>query len=455
MKPRFIPHSYQRDIIRFIEDTPRCAVWAGMGTGKTASTLMALDHLSLVEGNIFPALVLAPLRVAKSTWPDEVAKWEDFKHLRVSVVSGSVGERERALADKAEIYTMNYDNLIWLTSELIDHWPFKTVIADEFTRLKNYRTRQGGRRSRALAEVAHRDVTRFIGLTGTPSPNGLSDLWGQTWFLDKGARLGRSFSAFEGRWFTRGWDGYSVKPTPYAQEEIEDRLRDICLTVPGLPVDEPIFNTIEVDLPLKARATYNEMERDMFVMIDKFGVDAPNAATQCGKLQQLANGAIYVDDDHNWAEVHRAKLEALESIVEEAAGAPVLVSYNFRSDLSRLKAAFPQAQVLDADPDTIKRWNAGKIPILLAHPKSAGHGLNLAEGGNILAFFSVDWNLEEHLQIIERIGPMRQKQAGLNRPVFVHMICAKNTVDFMVLERLQTKRNRQDILLAALKRHAL
>jgi len=451
MPATFVPHDYQRDIIRFIQDNPRCAVWAGMGTGKTASTLTALDHLSQVE-DVFPALVLAPLRVARSTWPDEITKWANLKHLRVSVVTGNIKERERALRVPADIYTTNYEQLQWLVGECIDNWPFKTVVADESTRLKSFRLRQGSRRAKALSRVAHTDIDRFILLTGTPSPNGLNDLWGQTWFIDKGERLGRTFGAFEARWFTKGWDGYSLKPTQSAQREIEDRLRDVCLTVTGLPVEEPIVNNLYVNLPKDARTLYDDMEREMFIEIEEHGIEALNAAAKTMKLLQIANGAAYVDDQQHWREVHDAKIEALESVIEEASGASVLVAYHFKSDLERLRAAFPSARTLDSEPSTIREWNEGRIPILLAHPASAGHGLNLAKGGNILAFFSLNWSLENYMQIIERVGPMRQKQEGLDRPVFIHHIMARNTVDDMVLERLRSKRSVQEILLEAMKR---
>jgi SNF2 family DNA or RNA helicase len=422
-----------------------------MGGGKTVSVLTALEHLSCVE-DVYPVLVLAPLRVAKTTWPDEVAKWDHTKHLRIVPVTGNVKQRLTSLMTPADVYTTNYEQLPWLVEHYGDRWPFKTVIADEQTRLKSYRTRQGSKRAKALAQVAHTKVNRFIGLTGTPSPNGLADLWGQTWFVDRGERLGRTYSAFEARWFKKGWDGFSVEPLPIAQKEIEGRLRDVCLTVTGLPVDEPIVNNIYIDLPSSARTLYNEMEREMFMEIEEHGIEALNAAAKTMKLLQVANGAAYIDDQKNWKEVHHEKIEALGSIVEEAAGAPVLVAYHFQSDHARLRAAFPKARTLDADPATIHQWNAGRIPILLAHPASAGHGLDLQYGGNILAFFSLNWSLENYMQIIERIGPMRQKQAGFDRPVFVHHIMAAKTVDDMVLERLASKRTVQEILLDAMKR---
>ena len=451
MTRAFTPHSYQREAMQHIYDEPRCALWMPMGGGKTVSTLTALDALDLVDV-VYPVLVLAPKRVARSTWPDEIAKWGHLKHLRVSVITGTPKQRKAALAVEADIYTTNYDNLVWLVETLGDVWPFKTVVADELTRLKSFRIRQGSKRAGALGRVAHSKVTRFIGLTGTPGANGLKDLWGQTWFLDRGERLGRTFSAFQARWFQTGYDGFSMSPMAHAQGEIEEALRDICLTVSGLPVDEPIFNQIGVYLPPAAQYLYDEMEENAFAEIAQIGIEAANPAVKMAKCLQIANGALYTDESGSWELVHDAKLEALESVVEEAGGAPVLVAYNFKSDLARLRQHFPKARVLDADPQTIVDWNAGKIQMLLAHPASAGHGLNLADGGNILAFFGLDWSLELHMQIIERIGPMRQKQAGYDRPVFVHFIVALGTVDETVLERLRSKRSAQEVLLEAMKR---
>ena len=447
----FKPHDYQEEAMAHLYKVRRSALWMPMGGGKTVTTLTALDNLSVVE-DVFPVLVLAPLRVARSTWPDEVKKWPHLSHLRVSVITGTPKQRERALAVEADIYCTNYDNLVWLRKELGDAWPFKTVVADEFTRLKSFRIRQGGSRARALGQVAHTHVIRFIGLTGTPAPNGVKDLWGQIWFLDQGERLGRTFSAFEQRWFRKGYDGYSLIPYDHTQGEVEDKLRDICLTVQGLQVDEPITSPVYVDLPPMARRVYDEMEKELFTVLNDEGVEAANAAVRTQKCLQLANGALYVDDNGNWEAAHDAKLDALESIIEEANGAPVLVAYNFKHDLERLRGRFRHGRVLDADPNTIREWNAGRISILFAHPASAGHGLNLADGGNILAFYGVNWNLEEHMQIIERIGPMRQKQAGYDRPVFVYPILARDTVDDLVMDRLTSKKSVQEILLEALKR---
>lgn len=443
-------HDYQHGIINWICQTRRCAVWAPMGGGKSVSTLTALEALSVLE-EVYPALVLAPRRVAASTWPVEPTRWSHLKHLRVSVLLGTPKQRERALAAEAEIYTINYDNLVWLIEALGGAWPFKTIIADEFTKLKSFRLRQGGTRARALAKYAH-ETPRFIGLTGTPASNGLKDLWGQTFFLDKGERLGRTYTSFTERWFKKGYDGFTLVPYDHTQEEMQERLRDVCLTVEGLPVEEPIVTPIYVDMFPSVRKVYDAMEKELFTVIKEVGVEAANAAVRTQKLLQITNGALYVDDEGGWEEAHQLKIDALESVVNEANGAPVLVAYNFRHDLERLKKHFPRGRELDKDPQTIIDWNAGKIPILFAHPASCGHGLNLQDGGNILAFFGVNWNLEEHMQIIERIGPMRQKQAGYDRPVFIYPILARGTIDEDVMERLTSKRSVQEILLAAMKR---
>lgn len=459
----FTPREYQHAIIDHELDVPRCGVWAGMGMGKTCATLTTLDHLELVEPG--PTLVLAPLRVAASTWPDEAAKWEHLKHLRIAPVLGSPDDRRTALRRPADIYTTNYDNLPWLVEHLGEKWPFRKVVADESTRLKNFRLRQGGVRAQALGRVAHKKVKRFIELTGTPSPNGLKDLWGQAWFLDAGQRLGRTYDSFEQRWFAyqRIKDAVSgrqdIKPIilPFAQEQIQDRMRDLCISLDArdyFDIREPIVNVVRVELPAKARRLYRDMEREMFMQIGEHEIEAFSAASRTIKCLQIANGAAYTDDAGTWTEVHDAKIQALDSIVEEAAGAPVLVAYHFKSDLARLQRAFPQGRQLDADPRTISEWNLGRVPILFAHPASAGHGLNLQDGGNILVFFGHWWDLEQYQQIIERIGPTRQAQAGYDRPVFIYHIVATDTVDELVMARRETKRSVQELLLDAMKRRA-
>lgn len=452
---KFNPHGYQTAIMDHIIQNRRSAVLAGMGLGKTVSTLTALQSLDLAE-DIYPVLVVAPLRVARTTWPQEAAKWDHLKGLSVLPIVGSLAERNMVVTMDAQVYTINYENLEWLQEYWGERWPYRTVVADESTKLKSFRLRQGGKRARALGRVAHTKIKRFIALTGTPAPNGLQDLWGQAWFIDAGQRLGRTFTHFAERWFTRGDNGFGLKPLPTAQTEIQNQLRDVCLSVEAkdwFDVSEPIVNNIFVDLPPAARKQYEDMEKDMFMQLDEHDVEAFGAAARTIKCLQVANGAAYVGESNvEWKELHDIKLQALESIVEEAAGAPVLVAYHFKSDLARLKKAFPQGRSLDADPQTLSDWNAGQIPILFIHPASAGHGLNLQDGGNILVYFAHWWNLEERMQVLERIGPTRQKQAGYERPVFVHNIIARDTVDELVIERVQTKRAVQDILLDAMKR---
>lgn len=459
----FHPRPYQpiiRDcIIRF----KRYAVWLFMGAGKTGATIQALDWLSMVELNVYPALVLAPKRVAQNTWPAEVEKWQDFAHIRIVAIIGTEKERLAALHTPADIYTMNYENMEWLVKTIGQQkWPYVTVIADESTKMKGFRLRQGTKRAKALSLVAWTRVNRFIELTGTPSPNGLKDLWGQIWFLDKGERLGRTYEGFKERWFQRSFDGYSIDPLPHAQKEIQEKLADICISLDPkdyFDLKDPVVIEVYVDLPKEAMRLYKEMEHEMFVEIQGHPIEAFNAAARTNKTAQIANGAAYIDNTDpedkrpkDWRVVHDAKLDALEDIIEESAGAPVLVAYEFKSDLTRLKKYFPQGRVLDDKRKTEDDWNDGKIPLLFCHPASAGHGLNLQYGGNILVFYGHSWNLEYYLQMVERIGPVRQIQAGFDRNVFLYFIMARNTIDEDFKTRRESKKEVQDILLESMKK---
>ena len=453
----FTPRPYQRPMIDHALDMPRCALWAGMGMGKTLATLTALDMCSLTATG--PALVLAPLRVARSTWPDEASKWAHLRNTRVVPVTGTLEQRLAALRQDASVYTTNYEQLPWLVEHFSDRWPFDTIVADESTRLKGFRLRQGGQRTAALARVAHK-ARRFIELTGTPSPNGLTDLWGQAWFIDQGKRLGRSFKAFQNRWFQAIPLGAhpaarELRPLPFAQSQIEDALRDVCLTLD--PADwfdlrEPLMNIVYVELPAAARRQYETMERQMFAEIAGQEVEALNAAARTSKCLQLASGSVWLDAEKGtWAEVHDIKLQALESIQQEAAGAALLVRYHWIPSRDRILKAFPKARLLDDSPQTIRDWNAGRIPMLVAHAQSAGHGLNLQDGGHHYVAFDHWWDLEHHQQITERIGPVRQAQAGHKRPVYHHYIIASGTLDAAVMQRLQSKSSVQDLLLQAMK----
>lgn len=455
---KFVPRSYQKLIVDNILYNKRTAVFAGMGLGKTASTLEAIRQIKAVRPSL-TVLIIAPLRVAQSTWPDEVRKWDSFKNLRVSVICGSAKARRDALLADADIYTINYENIPWLVDELKGDWFFDLIVADESTRLKGLRARQGTQRAKALAKVAFKSEG-FVELTGTPAPNGLLDLWGQMWFLDKGARLGKSFSAFQREFFypiSRGggatrWVEWKLQEG--SDKRIKRRIEDVSITVNPedyFDVAKNIFNDIVVELPREVMRQYRKFARELYLELEGGAeVTAANAAVKTGRLLQMASGAVYVEDGEGsdaYTVIHRAKIEALASVIEEANGAPVLCAYSYRHEVDRILKAFPYARVLDKSPQTIRDWNKGKIPLLLAHPASCGHGLNLQDGGNILVFFSCTWSLELHDQIVERIGAVRQAQAGHDRPTFVHYLIAKGTLDEAVKERLATKRDVLDVLL--------
>lgn len=465
-----VPGAHQDEMIEHIFANPRCGLFAPMGSGKTSGVLLALSALEMVEPG--RTMVLAPRRVARNTWPEESVKWEQLRHLSVVPITGTPAERIKLLQRDASVHTINYDVLPWLIEYLKESkrkWRWSRVIADESTRLKNFRLKGGGgARARAIGSIAHTHVRRWINLTGTPSPNGLINLWGQTWFLDEGARLGRTLRAFEDRWFN--WErrpnpvgsNHEIKQTPkeYAQQQINAAIGDICLT-PTLPfaVDKPVFEKIYVDLPPKARKLYDEMEKRMFVEIDGHPIEALTAASKSIKTLQLAGGAAYLERDETkphekrkWVEIHDVKLQALESIVSEADGMPLLVAYQFQSERDRILKAFPGAVDISTD-EGMRVFKTGRAVIGLAHPKSMGHGIDgLQDVTNLIAFFGHWWDLEQYQQIIDRIGPVRQHQSGHKRPVFVYLILARDTVDDDVMLRRITKAEVQDLVTEGLKR---
>lgn len=465
---------YQHLIIEHIMRHPKCAIWAAMGLGKTVSTLTAIDRLRFCGYETKPALVIAPLRVAQNVWPYEIREWEHLTHLTVVPILGTAHERKDALYEPADIYTINYDNLEWLVETWGDHWPYGMIVCDESTKLKSLRASlrqneegkrwvqgQGGVRAKKLLQTVFKfNTSRIVELTGTPSPNGLQDLWGQIFFLDYGKRLGRVFDGFKKRWFQQKWDGFGMEALPHAQKEIEAALNDIVVslrTEDWFDLQKPIEREIWVELPPPVMAKYRDLERKLYTEIQGHPIEAFNAGAKTSKLRQLAAGAAYLghaDDpgERQFTEAHHAKLDALEEIEEEAGGMPLLVAYHFKSDLIRLQKRFPKGRALDTKSSTISEWNAGKIPMLFAHPASAGHGLNLQRGSNILVYFNIDWNLEQQLQILERIGPARQAQAGLNRNVFVYRILAKKTVDEDLLDNNKTKGHIQDSLMKGMRR---
>jgi len=425
-----------------------------------------------MAGIVRKVLILAPLRVARSTWTDEANRWACFAHLRLSVIVGDPEQRAAALAVPADIYTLNYENVPWLVDQMGDGFDFDMIVADESVKLKNLRSKQGGARAGALRDLAHTKVKRWVNLTGMAVENGLRDLWGQLWFIDAGQRLGRTFDAFESRWFMykRKSDAFKhdraveMVVMPHAQSEMQAAIKDVCLTLDPkdwFKLDAPIVNTLYVDLPPAARKNYREMERAFFTKIKNHEIETFSAAGKSQKLLQFCNGAAYLDpsveneDDPKaraWVEVHEEKIQALESVVNEAGGMPILVAYHFKSDLARLKKAFPQGRHISKKTDE-DDFKAGKIPVAFVHPQSIGHGVDgFQHVTNIIVFFGFWWGAGPYLQVIERIGPMRQMQAGLKRPCFVHHIAARDTIDEDVIECLNSKRSVSDILIEALKR---
>lgn len=433
-------------------DVPRCSLFMGMGLGKTSSVLSVLDILRMCGSNFFPALVIAPLTVADSVWDREVHKWDVFRgELSVVKILGTRDERMDALKRKpiADIYTINYENLPWLVETLGDKWPFKIVIADESTRLKNFRMRGGGARATALSHVA-RMTGRWINLTGTPAANGLTDLWGQLWFNDFGERLGRTYTIFFDRWFVE--DPYSRRKTmlPGADHEIYAAIRDITLalrTEDCLPdLEKPQVINIDVNLPPKARALYDDMERHFWIDIGEEGIEAPTAAVKSMKLAQLSSGSIYdAAGAVHW--VHNAKIEALKDLVESIQE-PVLVAYHFVFEIEQIIKAFPKAR-LRKGPKDDDDFNAGKIDMLLAHRQSAGHGIDLAVGGRNLVNYTHTWDMELQSQILERIGPARQYQHELKRKVRIFNLMGVDTVDSAMVERVESKISVQEALMLA------
>lgn len=466
----FIPKDYQRLMREHAFRTQRCALWAGMGMGKSAAGLDIADTLYRL-GEIEQTLVVAPLRVARSTWVNEARKWESFEDISVVPVVGTPAQRKRAVEAPGLIHTINYEMLPWLIERWGDDWPYDLVIADESTRLKNLRISEqcsktgkkflrkssgSGQRAAALAKIAHQKVRWWINLTGTPAPNGLVDLWGQQWFLDAGQRLGRTFTGFTQRWFKPNPNGYGSIPLPHADKQIHAALVDTCLTLDAkdyFDLEEPLYRTVEVDLPAKALRLYKQMEKEMFMELEGREIEAFNAASKTLKCLQIANGAAYIDGKGTWEEIHKAKLEALESVIAEAAGMPVIVAYHFKSDLARLKRHFKRGREFDTSSCTLEDFKAGRIPVLFLHPASAGHGVDgLQDGTNILVFFGHWWDLEQYQQTLERIGPTRQAQSGYDRPVWVYHLVARGTMDEVVMARRASKRSVQDLLLEAMKK---
>ena len=441
-------HSYQERAKNFIEDHEAAGLFLEMGLGKTVITLTAIDELMNDRFEVSRVLVIAPLRVAEDTWSRESKKWDHLKHLRISKILGSAADRRAALKKDADIYVINRENVVWLVEYLEKErikWPFDMIVIDELSSFKNNQAK----RFKALRKVRPL-VDRIVGLTGTPAANSLMDLWAEMYLLDRGERLGRTLTAYRGNWFRPGYMNgpvvYKWEPRRGALEDITKRIADITVSMKAedyLTLPDKIETTVSVTLDEKALKTYKVMEQESLLELEGEEIAAMDAAAVMSKLLQLANGFIY-GSDHNAVHIHDAKLEALEEIIE-AADSPVLVFYNFQADKDQILAKFKDARLLTNDKD-IEDWNKGKVPILLAHPASAGFGLNLQDGGHIMAWYGLPWSLEQYLQAVARLQRQGQKY-----PVMVYHIIAAGTVDEQVARSLAAKDMTQSTMINILK----
>ena len=440
-------HPYQEYSKNFILDHPYCALLLDMGLGKTLSSLTAIDELLHTFEIIQNVLVIAPLSVAEKTWTDEIEKWDHLQHLTFSKVLGNPKQREEALFKKADVYLINRENVEWLVNYYQRNWPFKTVIIDELSSFKS----SSAKRFKALRKVRPK-MERVIGLTGTPSPNSLMDLWAQMYLLDQGERLGKTITQYRNKYFApaqkNGHIVYSWQLIPGAEEAIYNKISDICVSMKAkdyLQLPPRTENIIELDLNPTSWKQYKELEREYVLELEGTDVVASNAATLSNKLLQLSNGAVY-DENGDGREIHQEKLNALERVIEDAQGQSVLVFYQYQHDLERIQARFKQAKALNVSDGDIEKWNEGKIPLLLAHPQSAGHGLNLQKGGHIIVWFGLTWSLEFYQQANARLD-----RQGQTQPVIIHHLVTKGTIDEQVIKALQAKEQGQSALMAAVK----
>ena len=442
---KYVPHDYQRYVIDYIKTHPTCAVLLDMGLGKTSITLTALLDLLFDSFESHRVLVIAPLRVARDTWPAEIEKWDHLQMLTYAVAVGTEKERKAALLQNADITVINRENVQWLVEQSGIPFTFDTVIIDELSSFKNHQSK----RFKSLMKVRPK-VKRIVGLTGTPSANGLMDLWAEFKVLDMGERLGRFIGMYRNTYFRpdkrSGEIIYSYKPLPGVDKAIYRRISDITISMKAadhLKMPELVMNNYPVQLSDDERERYEELRQTLVLQLPEADITAANAAALSGKLLQMANGAIY-DDDRQPIRIHDRKLDALEDLIEGANGKPVLVAYWFKHDLERIKSRFKVREIkTSAD---IRDWNAGSIPVAVIHPASAGHGLNLQSGGSTLIWFGLTWSLELYQQTNARLW-----RQGQSETVVIHHIITEGTVDLLVLKALQSKEKTQDSLIAAVK----
>lgn len=442
---KYKPHEYQVYATEYILNHPIAAVLLDMGLGKSVITLTAIFDLTLDSFLVRKVLVIAPLRVARDTWPAEIEKWDHLKGLKYTVAVGSEVQRKTALMKRAQVYIINRENVEWLITRSGIPFDFDMVVIDELSSFKSHQAK----RFKSLMRVRPK-VKRIVGLTGTPSSNGLMDLWAQYRLLDMGQRLGRFIGRYREDYFVPDKRNqqviFSYKPKPGAEEEIYKLISDITISMKGtdyLKLPDLVINEVPVKLSEKEMKTLDTMKRDLITNVKGEEVTAANAAALSGKLLQMANGAVY-DDQGTVLHIHDRKLDALEDLIEAANGKPVLIAYWFKHDLSRIQKRF-EVEVLSTS-DSIKRWNDGEIPIAVIHPASAGHGLNLQAGGSTLVWFSLTWSLELYQQTNARLWRQGQKET-----VVIHHLIAKGTIDERVMQALNDKNNTQSALIDAVK----
>jgi len=430
-----------------ILENDNIGLFLDMGLGKTLITLTSIDKLKYDRFLVNKVLVIAPKKVAEATWQNEIEKWPELNHLKVSTVLGTEKQRIKALNTTADVYIINRENVVWLVDLYQNNWPFDMVVCDEFSSFKSYQTK----RFKALKSVKPH-IKRLIGLTGTPSPNGLLDLWSQVYLLDSGQRLGKSFFGFRANYFKSDYMGYSHEPVENTEKLITDKISDICISMKAedyLDLPPVTDNIIPVRLTPKAEKQYKTMERDMILAVpDAEDIDATSAAALSNKLLQLANGAIY-DEDHNYHEIHDCKIDAFMELIEQLNGKSALVFYNYQHDLVRLQEVLAKTKLrvkkLEGPQDQLD-WNNGKIDILLTHPASSAYGLNLQQGGNHVVWFGLNWNYELYTQANKRLH-----RQGQTEKVIIHHLVTQDTRDEDVMEALRRKENVQNYVLDSLK----
>lgn len=442
---KFKPHKYQEFATNFIIENPISAIFLEMGLGKSVITLTAIYELMLERFEVNSVLVIAPLRVARNTWPEEIEKWSHLKGLTYAVAVGTEKERLEALYSDAHIYIINRENVEWLIARSGIDFNFDMVVIDELSSFKSHQSK----RFKSLMKVRP-NIKRIVGLTGTPSSNGLMDLWAEYRLLDMGERLGKFIGRFRESYFDPDKRNqhmiFSYKPKPGAEEAIYEKISDITISMKGtdyLKLPDLVMNEMPVSLNQKEKETLDVMKRDLITTIKGEDITASNAAALSNKLLQMANGAVY-DDNGSVTQIHDRKLEKLEDIIEAANGKPVLIAYWFKHDLLRIQNRF-KVEVLTSS-DSIKKWNGGKIQIAAIHPASAGHGLNLQAGGSTLVWFGLTWSLELYQQTNARL--YRQGQTDT---VIIHHLIAKETMDERVMDALNKKNNTQSALIDAVK----